>query len=151
MGAMDPEKYEVVPIGITKQGQWLASGDPMAQLRAGVDPESVPKLSSVLAPDPTGEGRGELVQLAPSSDGSLTVAANVSQPLDVIFPVLHGPYGEDGSVQGAIELAGIPYVGSGVLGSAVGMDKDVMKNVFIAHGLPVAPFVCVLRSVWAQD
>jgi len=151
MGAMDPDKYEVVPIGITKHGQWLSSGDPMQALRSGADIESLPRLSSVLAPDPTGEGHAEIVQLVPMSDGSQSIAAQVGQPLDVIFPVLHGPYGEDGTVQGMFELAGIPYVGSGVLGSAVGMDKGVMKSVFQAHGLPVVPYLCINRSDWEDD
>lgn len=150
MRAMDPEKYEVVPIGITKQGTWIASGDPMAQLRSGFDPKSLPRLSSLLAPDPTGEGRAELVNIGPGSGaGDLTVH-EASRPLDVIFPVLHGPYGEDGTIQGFLETAGIPYVGAGVLGSALGMDKDVMKRLFLAAGLPVGPYVCVRAHDWGE-
>jgi D-alanine-D-alanine ligase len=151
MGAMDPAKYEVVPIGITKRGAWLASGDPMSVLRSGVDAASLPRLSSVLAPDPTGESQVEIVYLAPASNGSRMLSAEASQPLDVIFPVLHGPYGEDGTVQGLLELTGIPYVGSGVLGSALGMDKHTMKRLFMAHGLPVAPYLAVTSAQWRRD
>ena len=150
MRAMDPEKYDVVPIGITKQGQWLASGDPMAALRSGVDPNSVPRLTSVLAPDPKGEGQVEIVELASASQNGLAVAAT-GKPLDVIFPVLHGPYGEDGTIQGLLQMANIPYVGAEVLGSAVGMDKQTMKRLFRADGLPVLPFVGVGRDEWRSD
>jgi D-alanine-D-alanine ligase len=149
---MDPDKYEVVPIGITKQGAWIASGDPMLALRAGVSDDSIPRLTSMLAPDPSGQGRAEIVELAPaSSQNGNALSASAGQPLDVIFPVLHGPYGEDGTIQGLLEMAGIPYVGAGVAASAVGMDKDLMKRLFRADGLPVAPYVCVLRDEWHAD
>ena len=148
IGALDPEKYEVVSIGITKGGKWLTGGDPMGQLRAGLDSDGTPRLSSILAPDPQGEGRAEIVEF--SSEGNEWLA-RPGEPLDVIFPVLHGPYGEDGTVQGLLELAGIPYVGAGVLGSAVGMDKAVMKTLFMAHGLPVVPYVLVTRAEWERD
>src|SRR5262245_38418361 len=100
MRAMDPDKYEVVPIGITKQGKWIASGDPMLALRAGVSEEAAPRLTSMLAPDPSGEGRAEIVELAPtvSSQNGQALSASAGKPLDVIFPVLHGPYGEDGTI-----------------------------------------------------
>ena len=146
MAAMDPDKYEVVPIGITKSGAWLTSGDPMAQLRAG---EVEATSTAMLAPDPSGAGRAEIVHINPGRSGGLS--ASVGRELDVIFPVLHGPYGEDGTVQGMLELAGIPYVGAGVLGSAVGMDKGVMKDVFRAAGLPVAPYAVVLRHRWERE
>jgi D-alanine-D-alanine ligase len=146
MAAMDPAKYEVVPVGITKRGMWLTSGDPMQTLRSGVDPD-VPLLGSMLAPDPSGDGRAEIVDFSPEGGG---MSAKAGKPLDVIFPVLHGPYGEDGTIQGLLELSGIPYVGAGVLGSAVGMDKDAMKRIFISRGLPVVPYVCVLRSNWER-
>ncbi|MFL5731556.1 MAG: D-alanine--D-alanine ligase family protein [Chloroflexia bacterium] len=150
MRAMDPDKYEVVPVGITKQGVWIGSGDPMAALRSGVDQSQIPLLGSMLAPDPTGQGRAEIVELTPSEGHGLTVTAD-SRPIDVIFPVLHGPYGEDGTIQGMLETAGIPYVGAGVLGSAVGMDKDVMKRLFISSGLPVVPYVCFTRAEWRSN
>jgi D-alanine-D-alanine ligase len=148
MRAMDPEKYDVVPIGITKSGTWLTGGDPMVQLRSGADAADLPKLGSLLAPDPTGEGSAELLQLSEGENGGRELSARFSQRLDIIFPVLHGPMGEDGTVQGMLELAGIPYVGAGVLGSAVGMDKGMMKDVFRARGLPVAPYLYVSRKRW---
>ncbi|MBF6612086.1 MAG: D-alanine--D-alanine ligase [Chloroflexi bacterium] len=151
ISAMDPEKYEIVPIGITRSGIWLSSGDPMSRLRAGVEADSMPRLASMLAHDPTGEAAAEVVQLTPRSSDSTELSVEVGKPVDVIFPVLHGPYGEDGTVQGALELAGIPYVGSGVLGSAVSMDKDLMKQLFIARGIPVTPYICVSRAEWRRD
>jgi D-alanine-D-alanine ligase len=147
MAAMDPDKYEVVPIGITKAGAWLTGGDPMALLRAGgVDDTGG---TALLAPDLSGAGRAEIVQISSGASGKLS--ASTGRALDVIFPVLHGPYGEDGTVQGMLELAGIPYVGAGVLGSAVGMDKGVMKDVFRAAGLPVAPYAVALRHRWERE
>lgn len=151
MRAMDPEKYEVVPIGITRAGEWIASGDPMGALRAGVDEAAAPRLTSMLAPNPAGEGGAEILELSSSHANGLVVTAADSRRIDVIFPVLHGPYGEDGTIQGMLETAGIPYVGAGVLGSAVGMDKDVMKRLFISSGLPVAPFLSLTRSQWQSD
>lgn len=151
MGAMDSAKYEVVPIGITKRGLWLASGDPMPALRSGVDVANLPGLSSVLAPDPAGEGRAEIVQFTPSSNGSSALSAEVGEPLDVIFPVLHGPYGEDGTVQGIFKSAGIPFVGSSVAGSATGMDKGLMKGQFLSRGLPMLPYLLVARADWERD
>jgi D-alanine-D-alanine ligase len=146
MAAMDPDKYEVVPIGITKVGAWLTSGDPMALLRAGgVESTS----TALLAPDLSGQGHAEIVQINPGKSGAFSASAG--RALDVIFPVLHGPYGEDGTVQGMLELAGIPYIGAGVLGSAVGMDKGLMKDVFRAVGLPVAPYVVALRHRWERE
>lgn len=150
MKAMDPEKYEVVPIGITKRGVWVATGDPMAALKSGVDPESVPQLASMLAPDPSNPGRAEMIPLSDPRGGAITRGER-ALPIDVIFPVLHGPYGEDGTIQGMLDTAGIPYVGSGVLGSAVGMDKDVMKRVFASYDLPFVPYICVTRSDWRDD
>ena len=151
MKAMDPDRYEVVPIGITKGGSWIASGDPMAELRSGIDEEKARHLTSLLAPDPTGAGRGELVELSPGSNSGLSVSGTTGEPIDVIFPVLHGPYGEDGTIQGMLETAGIPYVGSQVLGSAVGMDKGVMKGLFISYGLPVVPYLLVSKADWEAD
>ncbi len=136
MSALDPQKYEVVPIGITKGGAWLTSGDPMQALQDG---------------EQTHPAGGE-VELVPFSGlPGVQVGAEAGKPLDLMFPVLHGPYGEDGTVQGMLELAGVPYVGAGVLGSALGMDKGVMKSLFIADGLPVAPYLCVTRAGWEAD
>ena len=134
--ALDPEKYEAVPIGISKEGRWLV-GRSAQQLLADV-------LKSgdrvVLPSDPTAAA---LVPLVP-------VAGRPSIMVDVIFPVLHGTFGEDGTVQGLMELAGLPYVGAGVLASAVGMDKDVQKRLFEQAGLPIVPFMTVRRSEWEQ-
>jgi D-alanine-D-alanine ligase len=146
MSALDPEKYEVVPIGITKRGAWLTSGDAMSRLRAGDAGIGADATPASLVPDLANEGRAEIVQV---SQGN--AEAQVSQPLDVIFPVLHGPYGEDGTVQGMFQVANIPFVGAEVLGSAVGMDKDMMKKAFRDAGLQVVPYVCVTRREWERD
>ena len=142
MNAMDREKYEIVPIGITKEGRWIASGDPMKALEAGTPEESAP---AALLGDPSQRG---LMRLEESETAVTT--ARLSD-IDVIFPVLHGPYGEDGTVQGLLELADVPYVGAGVLGSALGMDKALMKTVFRAHGLPVVDSLVIKRREWDHD
>jgi D-alanine-D-alanine ligase len=143
MAAIDKDKYEVLPIGITKEGRWIASGDPMRALQSGMaEGESRP---AALLGDPSQRG---LIRL--EEEGQGLRAARLAE-VDVIFPVLHGPYGEDGTVQGLLELANLPYVGAGVLGSALGMDKIVQKTVLRAHGLPVADFTPVSRKEWEQD
>jgi D-alanine-D-alanine ligase len=135
--ALDPEKYEVVPIGITKDGRWLVGTGAHKMLQEVL--KSGERVS--LPPDPTA------ATLVPLSPGSGRPSVNV----DVIFPVLHGTFGEDGTVQGLLELAGLPYVGAGVLGSAVGLDKDVQKRLFEQAGLPVVPFVSVHRWEWEKQ
>ncbi len=135
MAVMDPEKYEIVPIGITHAGQWLIGGDPMATLSAGSAP---PAPGSDALVGVASAGR----ELVPGATGGRF------PPLDAVFPVLHGPYGEDGTVQGLLELAGLPYVGCGVLAGSLAMDKIISKEVFIAHGLPVAPYRAVKRKQW---
>jgi D-alanine-D-alanine ligase len=135
MAVLDPDKYEIIPIGITHSGRWLIAGDPMAVLSAGGP-------ANALVAGTTAKGERELV---PGATGS------TFPKLDVIFPVLHGPYGEDGTVQGLLALAGVPYVGCGVLASSLGMDKIASKHVFVAHGLPVAPFREVKRKGWEED
>jgi len=142
MKAINKEKYEVLPIGITKDGRWIASGDPMKALQSGLAAGSEPV---ALLGDPSRRGLMRLEE----SEGGLT-AARLAE-IDVIFPVLHGPYGEDGTVQGLLELAGIPYVGAGVTGSALGMDKLVFKDVMCAHGLPVVPYIGIKRKEWERD
>ena len=136
LSSLDPELYDVVPIGITREGRFLVGGDP---LRA-------------LAEAGGGKGAGEASQALQARRGGmeLTAAASEMQRLDVVFPVLHGPQGEDGTLQGLLELASLPYVGAGVLGSAVSMDKAVMKMVFAQAGLPVAPHRLVLRHELAD-
>jgi D-alanine-D-alanine ligase len=164
--AIDTNKYEVVPIGITKEGRWLTAtdaerllqGKPPAHdernLRAG-DPEATPG-AAVLA-----SGESVVVPPEPQQSGALTPfqsdaavhrrAADRAINVDVIFPVLHGTFGEDGTIQGLLELADLPYVGAGVLGSAAGMDKDIMKSLFRAAGLPIVKHVTVLRNHWESE
>jgi D-alanine-D-alanine ligase len=144
MRAIDQGKYTVVPIGITKEGRWLASGDPWQALNSGVTTESTP---AALLAEPTQRG---LMCLEEGEEGNRLTAVRLSQ-IDVLFPVLHGPYGEDGTVQGLLELAGIPYVGAGVVASAVGMDKALFKDIMRAHGLPVVPYVVIKRQAWDQQ
>jgi D-alanine-D-alanine ligase len=141
MRAMDKERYEIVPIGITQEGRWLAHGDPLKVLTGGQ--MTMPKLlgASFIGHSSSAVNRA----LVPGSRRSDVPS------VDVIFPVLHGPMGEDGTVQGLLELADLPYVGAGVMASAVGMDKAVMKDVFRAQGLPVVSYLVFLRSEWERD
>ncbi len=128
--AIDRKKYEVVPIGIGKNGHWL--GGEQAQALLG--------------------GTAAPLQLeAGAGVGLVGETSRLTGSLDVIFPVLHGTFGEDGTIQGLLELADLAYVGSGVLGSAAGMDKDVMKKLFAAAGLPQTPHVTLLRTEWKAD
>ena len=138
--ALDPARYEVVPIGIDKQGRWhLVPAPPALEAGASELPAVEPETGSeiALSQDP---GARELV----GRDGR-------REPVDVAFPVLHGPFGEDGTIQGLLELAGIPYVGAGVMASAVGMDKAVQKVLFRAAGLPLVPHEIVLEREWRED
>lgn len=139
MEALDADKYEVVMIGITKSGRWL-TGDVATALESGVDHSAQ---YAALLPDPR---TSSLMKMQENNAPTLSLSEVTA--LDVIFPVLHGPYGEDGSVQGLLELAGIPYVGAGVVGSAVGMDKDIFKSVMSAHDLPILPWILVRKSEW---
>jgi D-alanine-D-alanine ligase len=142
--AIDQTKYEVIPIGITKQGQWLTSTD--AQHLLAGDTKSAPIGKKRTAT--------QSVALRASASGHEALAqqnGSLAQSLDVIFPVLHGTFGEDGTIQGLFELADVAYVGSGVLGSATGMDKTAMKQLFAAAGLPQTPHVNLLRSEWKAD
>jgi D-alanine-D-alanine ligase len=140
MKALDPQKYQVVPIGITREGKWLV-GSAADKLLPGVLERGKPVTPSV---DPSGP------QLIPLNERHQQTPQN-APAVDVIFPVLHGTFGEDGTVQGLLELADIPYVGAGVLGSAAGMDKDVMKRLFRDAGLPVVPWMLVLRGEWERE
>lgn len=146
MGAIDREKYDVIPIGITKAGQWVVGeGDLAAAALTG----------SVLPEVTRGSGAEVVLSSGHAGDASLQVLEPGTVPValghvDVVFPVLHGPYGEDGTVQGLLELADVPYVGAGVLASAVGMDKEFMKLVFAGRGLPVGPYVVVRPREWEQ-
>jgi D-alanine-D-alanine ligase len=165
LNAIDRKKYEVVPIGITKEGQWVSASDAerllnghseteARKLRAG-DPETTPAAavlargeSVIVPPVPSNAKTGTLVPFETSARTVDLQGHSRALDLDVIFPVLHGTFGEDGTVQGLLELAGIAYVGSGVLGSAAGMDKDVMKRLFAAAKLPITKHVSFLRAEW---
>lgn len=142
LASIDPHRYEIVPLGIARDGQWVVGGDP---LRALADAAGV---SLALPPAGAQAPGGAPLARLPGSGG---LPAGLAARLDVVFPILHGPYGEDGTVQGLLELAGVPYVGAGVLASAVGMDKATMKAVFRAHGLPVVPHLVVRQHEWAED
>jgi len=142
MNAMDRDKYEVIPIGITRDGRWIASGDPMKALMAGDDAASAPAL---LPGDPSWRSLMRLEER-----GQALEATHLAE-LDVVFPVLHGPYGEDGTVQGLLELAGIPYVGAGVTASSLGMDKAIFKDLMRACDLPVVEYMLIKRKEWDRD
>jgi D-alanine-D-alanine ligase len=152
--AIDREKFDVVPIGITKEGRWLGAGDAKSlldgdssavarRLRAG-DPQATPGAKLLH------EGMPTLFAPEPPKKSALPAAESSGQSLDVVFPVLHGTFGEDGTIQGLFELAGIAYVGSGVLGSSAGMDKDVMKRLFAEAKLPIVKHVTLLRADWEK-
>lgn len=160
--AIDRTKYEVVPIGITREGRWVTANDAQALLTGKAAKEN-PRLAG--DPEATATAavirRGEAIIVPPVPADSLqplelSAAAELApqQPalhIDVVFPVLHGTFGEDGTIQGLFELADIAYVGSGVLGSAAGMDKDAMKKLFKAANLPQTPYLAMLRSEWRAD
>ena len=151
--AIDRRRFDVVPIGITREGRWLAAADAHSllegthpasarHLRAG-DPEATPGARLLHEGIPT--------LLAPEPRSSAALVDSREKSLDVVFPVLHGTFGEDGTIQGLFELAGIAYVGSGVLGSSTGMDKDAMKRLFAQAGLPIVKHVTLLRSEWERS
>jgi D-alanine-D-alanine ligase len=155
---IDRQRYEPVPLRIEKDGRWvLADRPPSASSAADVIEQMRSDISrlrtgrAVFMPPFPGEDTIVLVdRLAKEANGAETAATLTGLGLDVVFPALHGPYGEDGTVQGLLELAGVPYVGCGVLASAVGMDKAVMKVLFRAAGLPVVDDRIVRRSEWAS-
>ena len=166
LNAIDKEKYDVVPIGITKDGRWLTAehaenlltGKLVLEprnLRAG-DPQNTEPAAvlargeaAVVPPEPIHRQSGLMPFQTDASP--MRRASDRAINVDVIFPVLHGTFGEDGTIQGLLELADIPYVGAGVLGSAAGMDKDIMKALFIAAGLPIVKHVTILRRDWEND
>src|SRR6476660_6240790 len=132
---LDPDKYEAVPIGISKEGHWLIGGAAQKML-----PEVLKGGQRVvMAADPTDAA---LIPLDRSGGG---------QRVDVVFPVMHGTFGEDGTIQGLLDLAGLPFVGAGVLGSAIGMDKDVAKRLLQVAKIPVVPWITVQRAEWERD
>jgi D-alanine-D-alanine ligase len=145
LAALDRERYDVVPIGITREGRWVLAPDDPASLaiRDGQLPEvAASETSVVLAADPTAR---ELVVHEPGA------VPHLLGEVDVVLPLLHGPYGEDGTIQGLLELAGVPYVGAGVLSSAVAMDKHYMKMVLVGNGLPDIPHVVIRPREWESD
>ena len=169
--AIDKSKFEVVPIGITKEGRWLTAGHAERllkgmppgheerHLRAG-DPEATPGAALlargeavVVPPEPAHRESGGMAPFQTDAGTAALArrAADRAINVDIIFPVLHGTFGEDGTIQGLLELADIPYVGAGVLGSAAGMDKDIMKSLFRAAGLPIVKHVTILRSDFDGD
>jgi D-alanine-D-alanine ligase len=133
---LDPDKYDAVPIGITKEGHW----------RVGAGAQK-------MLPEVLRGGQAVMMTADPTDASLVPLGGNggVSQKLDVIFPVMHGTYGEDGTIQGLLDLAGLPFVGAGVLGSAVGMDKDVAKKLLQVAKIPVVPWVTVHRHEWEKN
>ncbi|GGT40444.1 D-alanine--D-alanine ligase [Streptomyces kurssanovii] len=147
--AIDRTKYDVLPIGITADGRWALTADEPD--RMAITDRRTPNVEELAESDEGGvvlsvdPGSREVVYSEP---GSVPKALG---EVDVVFPMLHGPYGEDGTLQGLLELSGVPYVGSGVLASAVGQDKEYMKRVFVSFGLPVGPYEVVRPREWAND
>ena len=148
LAAIDREKYDVVPIGITRDGSWVHVADDPGRLV--ITDGELPSVESIAEP-------GAAVVPWASRGGAQVVASAPGQiphvlgEVDVVLPVLHGPYGEDGTIQGLLEMAGVPYVGAGVLSSAVSMDKEYMKIIFTARGLPVGPYVVLRERDWPDD
>ena len=143
--AIDRKKFEVVPIGITKEGKWLAPAQSAQLLPAAVQP---------LLPSKTHTATGDVALLGdPSRKGLISLDSESlnGEKLDVVFPALHGTYGEDGTLQGLLEMADVPYVGCGVLASSCGMDKVTMKSLFVQAGLPICKYLWFLRSQWRND
>jgi D-alanine-D-alanine ligase len=147
LNAIDRTKYEVIPIGITKQGNWISSTAAQHLLTGDTKPAPVLLKTSKAKSIQLTASAGVAVQ----NEALAQQNSPLTQSLDVVFPVLHGTFGEDGTIQGLFELADIAYVGSGVLGSATGMDKSAMKQLFAAAGLPQTPHVNLLRSEWKSD
>ena len=143
--AIDRKRFEVVPIGITKEGKWLAPAQSAQLLPAAVQP---------LLPSKTHTSTGDVALLGdPSRKGLISLDSETlnGEKLDVVFPALHGTYGEDGTLQGLLEMADVPYVGCGVLASSCGMDKVTMKSLFVQAGLPICKYLWFLRSQWRND
>ena len=149
MGALDPERFEVVPVGITRQGAWFSGEGVFGQLTAHSPLFALPGDAHPGQEEVTGPVTGEaLVVVEP---GQVGLSGSALSGVDVVFPVLHGPRGEDGTVQGMLELARVPYVGSGVLGSAVAMDKAMAKVVLAGAGIPQGAWLAVSRADWETD
>ncbi|MFH8581043.1 D-alanine--D-alanine ligase family protein [Streptomyces zaomyceticus] len=149
LSAIDRDKYDVLPIGITTDGRWALTAD--APERMAIADRALPNVADLAE---SGEG-GVVLSVDPANrEVVLTEPGAVPKALgevDVVFPMLHGPYGEDGTLQGLLELSGVPYVGAGVLASAVGQDKEYMKRVFVSFGLPVGPYEVIRPREWEQN
>ena len=145
LAAIDRDAYDVVPVGIAPDGRWVLESDEPARL--AIRGSDLPQVDADRSPVALmGAATGtDLVVAEPSS------VPSVIGEVDVVFPLLHGPWGEDGTLQGALELAGLPYVGNGVLASAVGMDKHYTKTVLEHAGIRVAPWMTVSRGEWQRD
>ena len=142
IAALDPEKYDVVPVGIAPDGRWVLESAEPGHFALGADGE-LPSVSG-----------DKEISLTPGQGLVVTEPGDVPHVLgevDVVFPVMHGPWGQDGTLQGLLEMTGVRYVGAGVLASAVGTDKHFMKQVFMAAGLPVLPYVLVRPGAWRRD
>lgn len=141
--ALDPDKYDAVLIGVTKEGRWLTGGNPLKQL---VNATHSPLLKAMNGSSSNGTGA-----MVAHDASELTTTNALSETVDVVFPLIHGPNGEDGTIQGLLELADLPYVGGNVAASAVGMDKALMKALFRNAGLPMAEYLVVFRHRWEHD
>ena len=149
LSAIDRDKYDVLPIGITTDGRWALTAD--APERMAIADRALPNVADLAESE---QGAVVLSVDPASREVVLTEPGNVPRALgevDVVFPMLHGPYGEDGTLQGLLELSGVPYVGAGVLASAVGQDKEYMKRVFTSFGLPVGPYEVIRPREWEQN
>jgi D-alanine-D-alanine ligase len=153
IAALQRRGHTVVPIGIARDGRWVVGGDPMRVLSDEVR-KALPageaggaKKSLADRADKQSAGTASLARMEPAGG----LPAELRTEMDVAVIMLHGPYGEDGTIQGLLELAGVPYTGAGVMASAIGMDKAMMKTVFQAHGLPIVPHVVVMRHEWERD
>lgn len=149
LSAIDRTKYDVLPIGITGDGRWVQAVDDAEKMT--ITDGQLPSVDEVAK---AGEGSVSLPLEPARREAVYSEPGLVPQALgevDVVFPMLHGPYGEDGTLQGMLELAGVPYVGSGVLASAMGMDKEYMKRIFLSFGLPVGPYEVIRPREWEQD
>jgi D-alanine-D-alanine ligase len=150
--ALDKEKYDAVLIGITREGQWLTGGNPLKQL-ASVSQSPLLKAFNNAGSDATKNGTAAMVlqDAVAYSATAITTTNALNESVDVVFPLIHGPNGEDGTIQGLLELADLPYVGANVAASAVGMDKGLMKSIFRNAGLPVGEYLVVMRHRWEHD
>ena len=140
--AINKDKYTVVPIGITKEGRWISPQDSELALQSG---KIEGKSTVILLNDPSGNA------LIRTTNNQRSDKSPALERVDVIFPALHGPYGEDGTVQGLLEVVNIPYVGAGVAASAISMDKDLMKTIFQQRGLPILKWMTIRRKEWQKD